>query len=81
MLAQSVSRQNGNAYFVDVPSPEPQKYFVTVESLSDGGWMLDASACQKLSQSISLKALESSPGQRIEIPDGAVHPLSSPKRR
>ncbi|MGI9469594.1 MAG: hypothetical protein ACR2OA_20900 [Rubripirellula sp.] len=79
VIAQSVSRQDGNAYFSQVPSPEPAKYYVTVESLSDGSWGLNPQACQKLSESISLKALESSPAQRIDIPDGAVFASSSPK--
>ena len=81
VIAQSVSRQDGHAYFSQVLSPEPSRYFVTQESLSDGSWMLDSQACQKLSQNISLDPLKSSPGQRIEIPDGAVYAISSPKRR
>ncbi|MCG8648935.1 MAG: hypothetical protein MI861_03835, partial [Pirellulales bacterium] len=44
VLAQSISRQDGNAYFTQLPSPEPPKYFITVESLSDGGWILNAKA-------------------------------------
>lgn len=81
VIAQSVSRLDGYAYFSQVPSPEPSRYFVSLDSISDGSWMLDSEACQKLSQQIALNPLESSPGQRIEIPDGAVHPISSIKRR
>lgn len=81
VIAQSISRPDGNAYFTDVPSPEPTKYFVTVESLGDGGWMLDTKACEELSKSVSLEPLESVSSQRIEIPKRAVKILSSPKRR
>lgn len=81
VLAQSISHQDGNAYFAEVPSPEPPKYFVTVESISDGGWILDAKACQEISKSISLEPLESSPEQRIEIPKGAIQQLSLSKGR
>ena len=81
VLAQSISRQDGNAYFTQLPSPEPSKYFVTVESLGDGGWILDADACQQLTESTFLQSLTSSPVQRIELPDGAVHPIYSSSRR
>lgn len=81
VLAQSISRQDGKAHFAEVPSPEPSNYFVTVESISDGGWILDAKACKKLSQNTSLEAFESSREQRIEIPNGAVRPLSFSRRR
>ncbi len=80
VLAQAISQQNGNAYFPDVPSPEPDKYFVTLESLGDGGWMLDAAACESLTETSQLNALQSSPSQRIEIPNGAVAPLPIPRR-
>ncbi|MEO1616903.1 MAG: hypothetical protein AAFV88_13690 [Planctomycetota bacterium] len=81
VIAQSISRQDGNAYFTEVPSPEPPEYYVTVESVGDGGWMLDPKACQQLSKSISLQSLESSPQQQLEIPNGAVRPLMNSKRR
>lgn len=74
VLAQSVSQTDGNAYFTEVPSPEPTEYFVTVESLGDGGWILDAKACEEIT---ALKSLENEPKQRIEIPDGAVKALPS----
>jgi len=81
VIAQAVSGQDGNAYFWQIPSPEPSNYYVTVESLSDGSWSLTPEACQKISENISLKALESSPSQQLGIPDGAVIAISSPKRR
>ena len=79
VIAQSVSRQDGNAYFTNIPSPEPSCYYVTLESLSDGSWDLNPQACQKLSENITLKTFESSPCQQIEIPDGAVFANSTPK--
>lgn len=81
VIVQSISRRDGNAYFTDVPAPEPAKYFVTVESISDGGWMLDSKACEELSKSVSLEPLESASSQQIEIPKHAVKILTSPKRR
>ena len=80
-LTHSISRQDGNAYFTQVPSPEPSRYFVTVESISDGGWILDSEACQKLSESISLEPLESSRDQRIEIHDNLRRQRDHVERR
>lgn len=81
VLAQSISGQDGNAYFTEVPSPEPPRYSVTVESIGDGGWMLNPEACQELSKITFLAPLESTQEQRIEIPAGAVQTLASRKRR
>lgn len=81
VLTRAVSRLDGKAYFSDLPLPEPDAYFVTIESVADGGWILDPKACKELTESISLQPLEGTSKQELLIPNGAVKVLSSSRRR
>jgi len=81
VITQSISAADGTARFSGVPSPEPDEYFVSLESLSDGGWMLDAKYSQAADSGMTLKPLVTNDGQRIEIPSGAVRSLNINNRR
>lgn len=74
-IAQAVSAADGVARFADIPSPEPDEYFVSLASLGDGGWMLDTKYLNPADSGFTLKPLSSDDRQRIEIPRGAVRTL------
>ncbi len=81
VIAQGVSAANGTARFAETPTPEPSEYFVSLASLGDGGWILDAKYLEPADSGIKLKPLATTDGQRIEIPRGAVRPLTPNNRR
>ncbi len=75
-IAKAVSASDGRANFPDVPSPEPAEYFVSLQSLGDGGWILD----QKFAgadNGLRIKPLADNQQQKIKLPRGAVRPLTS----
>ncbi|MGB7328846.1 MAG: hypothetical protein WBD31_28465 [Rubripirellula sp.] len=80
IIAQAISASDGVARFTETPSPEPDQYFVSLASVSDGGWMLDAKFLGA-DNGIQLNPLATHAGQRIELPRGAVRLLTSSKPR
>ena len=76
-LARAITNERGFAYVSELPSPEPQDYIVAMESISDGGWMLNPSVMKKLGDSLHLKPFSESPHQTIELPRRAVQSLVS----
>ena len=74
-LVRAVTREDGKAYFTDVPSPEPLRYRVDLESLGDAAWMLDPKVIEPFCQGQTLDPLEQSPSQQLALPDRAVRPL------
>lgn len=75
MLAQSITRDDGRALIANVPSPEPDQYFVSLESISDGGWILDSRAIQRSGSVFKLMPFREKPQQEIELPPRSIKPL------
>ncbi|KAA1258452.1 hypothetical protein LF1_09720 [Rubripirellula obstinata] len=75
VLSQAITDDNGQAVFRDLPSPEPSPYFVTLESVSDGGWILDSRVIKRSRTKLELPPFSSQLVQEIELPSGSVKPL------
>ncbi|TWT50918.1 hypothetical protein Pla22_36610 [Rubripirellula amarantea] len=74
-LTQAITDASGNASQFQLPSPEPPKYFVTLESVSDGGWILDLNAIERTGIVLELSSFNLNPIQNIELPPQSVQPL------
>ncbi|EMI15339.1 signal peptide protein [Rhodopirellula maiorica SM1] len=76
VLAAAISSTDGIARFEHMPSPQPDEYFVSLCSLSDGGWILDAKYLKPSDSGLKLKSLATGEVQPIELPRSAVRPLT-----
>ncbi|WP_168563728.1 hypothetical protein [Crateriforma spongiae] len=76
VIAQGVTGSDGKAYFPDLPQPEPQRYFVRLRSLGDGGWMLNQKVVNSLTDTTQLKPLKQASTQVLELPSHAVRTLA-----
>lgn len=76
VIAQAVSDDAGHATFDELPVPEPAHYFVSMESVGDGGWILDAKMLQRENAARQWPPFATTPIQRIELPPGSVKTLS-----
>ncbi|TWT73313.1 hypothetical protein [Allorhodopirellula solitaria] len=76
VLAQAVSAADGQATFREIPAPEPSEYSVSLQSLSDGGWILDPKYTNPAKSLVRLAPLGDGDPQTIELPRGAVRPLT-----
>lgn len=74
-LTQAITQDNGEARLPNIPSPEPAEYFVSLESFSDGGWILDPRATQRSGNALKLKSFAERLHQEIELPANSVKPL------
>ncbi len=81
VLAKAISASDGRARFADLPSPEPTEYFVSLQSLGDGGWILDSKFAAAANSGFRLKPLAGNDPQNIDLPRGAVRPLAPTNRR
>lgn len=75
VLCHAITQSDGQATFVDLPSPEPEVYFVVLESVGDGGWMLNRQVLDRATKSLRLKPLAENPSQSIDLPRGSVQSL------
>jgi len=80
-LARAVTRDDGKAYFTDLPSPQPTQYRIELQSLGDGGWMLDPSVVESFCDSQVIKPFHASPSQELALPNRAVRSLHPNRRR
>ncbi len=39
IVARAITSADGKARFVNLPNPQPTEYFVSLESVSEGGWI------------------------------------------
>ncbi|WP_372716673.1 hypothetical protein [Novipirellula sp.] len=76
VLAQAISSTDGIARFDPMPSPQPDEYFVSLCSLSDGGWILDAKYLKPDVSGLKLKPLAEGDVHSIRLPRGAVRSLT-----
>lgn len=81
VVAQAITREDGQAVFANMPSPEPVKYSVSLESVSDGGWILDPQAMKRLSDSLELSSFADERIQRIVLPARSVKSLTPNSKR
>lgn len=81
VVAQAVSASDGRAAFLTVPDPEPSEYCVSLQSMGDGGWILDAKYAEPSQSHVRLAPFADQDQQTIELPGGAVRPLMPVKRR
>jgi len=79
VLAEAISAMNGHVHFDRLPSPQPAEYFVSLESISDGGWMLDSKFGKAATSALRLKSLDEKTSQQLTLPRGAVRPFSTHK--
>jgi hypothetical protein len=75
MVAKAVSGIDGQVDFVDLPSPEPDEYFVSLQSLGDGGWILDPQFASATESGLRLQAIDTNNRQTIDLPSGVVRSL------
>ncbi|MCO8123087.1 hypothetical protein NHH03_15170 [Stieleria sp. TO1_6] len=76
VLAKAISASDGRAHFAEIPSPEPTEYFVALQSQGDGGWMLDSKFAKAAGNNLRLKPFAANDQQKIELPRGAIRPLT-----
>jgi hypothetical protein len=74
-LATAVTGDDGKAYFTELPSPEPEQYRVSLESLGTGGWMLDPKVVEPFCETHLLDPLRRASPQQLVLPPRAVRPL------
>ncbi len=75
IVARAITSADGKARFVDLPDPQPAEYFVSLESVSDGGWILDPKLMQRFTKTQRLKPLTQKSTQSIELPPRSIQPL------
>lgn len=75
-LVRAITGNDGNAYFTELPSPEPDRYRIGLESLGDGGWMLDPKVIEPFCEAQVLDPLQQSPVQELSLPKRAVRSLT-----
>ncbi|QDV66438.1 hypothetical protein Poly24_01240 [Rosistilla carotiformis] len=82
VVAAAISDPTGQARFKQVsPSGGPQ-YFVSVESISDGGWILDPKLGDPATSGLSIPTFDSTSQQphELDLPPSAVRLLTRKKR-
>lgn len=75
VVSRSITLSDGIARF-DPPSQEPEEYFVSLESLGDGGWVLQPRVVAPFIEQTTLKPFAVKPVQSIELPASAIRILS-----
>jgi hypothetical protein len=80
-LAQAITSADGHAHFPSLPSPEPDQYFVSLESSGDGGWILDTKFADAGKNGLTLRPFSEASQQQIELPRNAVRSLELGGRR
>lgn len=80
-LAQAITANDGKAYFVNVPSPEPTQYRIELQSLGNAGWMLDPKVIDRFCKTQTLGPLNQNPAQQLSLPARSVRPLESGRIR
>lgn len=81
VVAQAVTDGQGMAPFMECPSPEPDAYFVSLESVSDGSWMLDPDVVQRAAAAWKLQPFATQPEQTLKLPPRSIQVLEIAHRR
>ena len=80
-LAHAITSTDGHAHFPSLPSPEPDQYFISLESSGDGGWILDPKFTDAGKNGLTLRQFSDVSQKQIELPRNAVRSLEPGGRR
>ncbi|WP_417748103.1 hypothetical protein [Rosistilla oblonga] len=82
VVAAAISDRTGQARFKLLPPPGGAQYFVSVESISDGGWILDPTLGNSATSGLSIPSFDSTSQQphELDLPPSAVRLLTRKKR-
>lgn len=75
VISSAVTDGAGIARFAELPNPEPEQYWVSLISISDGGWILDNKYLEAQASGLQLGPIEGFERQTIRLPSDAVRPL------
>ncbi len=81
VLAQAITSDEGRAVFRDLQSPEPSEYFVSMDSLSDGGWILNPKVVKPALDAIRVQPFATNTNQQIELPSRSIQSLQPNTKR
>ena len=82
VVAAAISDQAGQARFKQLSPPGGPQHFVSVESISDGGWILDPKLGKPATSGLSIPSFDSTSQQphELDLPPSAVRLLTRKKR-
>jgi len=75
-LVQGITTDDGIVRFNKLPQPPPELWYVALESVGDGGWMLDARYATPGTSDLTVTALDEAQPPTIELPKEAMRSLS-----
>lgn len=75
-LLQGVTADDGIVRFGELPEPVPDRWYVAVESLGDGGWMLDPRYATPDANGLTVDRLDEQQPATLELPKRAMRVLS-----
>lgn len=75
-LLQGVTADDGIVRFGQLPEPVPDRWYVAVESLGDGGWMLDPRYATPGGNGLTVDRLDEQQPATLELPKRAMRVLS-----
>jgi hypothetical protein len=75
-LGQGITADDGVVRFSELPQPLPERWYVALESVGDGGWMLDARYATPSANGLTLERLEEEQPATLELPAKAIRSLS-----
>jgi len=75
-VLQGITDRNGQIRFADVPLSEPNEYFVSMESVGDGDWILDTKRLEKSQTPMRLQPFGTTPEQHLTLPPKSIRSLT-----
>lgn len=75
-LLQGITAVDGLVRFGELPQPLPERWYVAVESLGDGGWMLDPRYASPSENGLTVERLDEQQPATLELPKRAMRILS-----
>lgn len=74
-VGQGITSDDGVARFSELPQPLPQRWYVALESIGDGGWMLDTRYATPGASGLTVERLEAEQPVTLELPAKAMRSL------
>jgi len=75
-LAQGITTDDGIVRFNKLPQPPPELWYVALESVGDGGWMLDPQYATPGKSGLTVTTLDEAQPPTVELPKVAMRSLS-----
>lgn len=75
-VAQGITADDGIARFSKLPNPLPERWYVALESVGDGGWMLDPRYATPSPEGLTVDSLHEQDPPTIELPRQSIRLLS-----